>query len=103
MPSSVAVLKLSKHAKLKEANLFMKISNHPSIVSFFGLCYEDNERYLVTEYSEHGSVNDAMERFEDDFTMQHKLVIVQQACSAMSYLSDSSLLHGNLQARNILL
>eukprot|EP00960_Hanusia_phi_P046880 758085-Hanusia_phi.AAC.1 len=103
LPSSVAVLKLSRNTKLKEANLFMKISHHPCIVNFFGLCCEESERYLVTEYSNFGSVNDAMERFEDDFTLDHKLVIIQQACMGMCFLSDSQLLHGNLQARNILL
>ncbi|OWK11858.1 TYK2 [Cervus elaphus hippelaphus] len=58
---------------------------------------------MVTEYVEHGPLDVWLRRERGRVPLAWKLAVAQQLASALSYLEDKSLVHGNVCGRNILL
>uniref|UniRef100_A0A2K5KJN0 Tyrosine-protein kinase n=1 Tax=Cercocebus atys TaxID=9531 RepID=A0A2K5KJN0_CERAT len=58
---------------------------------------------MVTEYVEHGPLDVWLRRERGHVPMAWKMVVAQQLASALSYLENKNLVHGNVCGRNILL
>uniref|UniRef100_A0A8C7EXY7 Tyrosine-protein kinase n=1 Tax=Neovison vison TaxID=452646 RepID=A0A8C7EXY7_NEOVI len=58
---------------------------------------------MVAEYVEHGPLDVWLRREKGHVPVAWKVVVAQQLASALSYLEDKSLVHGNVCGRNILL
>ncbi|KAK2087340.1 Non-receptor tyrosine-protein kinase tyk2 [Saguinus oedipus] len=58
---------------------------------------------MVTEYVEHGPLDVWLRRERGCVPMAWKMVVAQQLASALSYLENKNLVHGNVCGRNILL
>ena len=59
----VAVKSLTKEAfseMMREASLLARVSSHPNITRFFGVCSEDGHECIVIEYAPSGSLEDAL-------------------------------------------
>uniref|UniRef100_A0A8C7BY69 Tyrosine-protein kinase n=1 Tax=Neovison vison TaxID=452646 RepID=A0A8C7BY69_NEOVI len=69
-----------------------------------GLCSGwDFADIMVAEYVEHGPLDVWLRREKGHVPVAWKVVVAQQLASALSYLEDKSLVHGNVCGRNILL
>ena len=57
---------------------------------------------MLTELAEGGSLDTFLEEHEEEMTLEHQLIILQQVCSAMQTLAHAGLVHRDLAARNVL-
>ncbi|KAM4887648.1 non-receptor tyrosine-protein kinase TYK2 isoform 1-T4 [Thomomys bottae] len=84
------------------ASLMSQVS-HSHLAFVHGVCVRGSENIMVTEYVEHGPLDVWLRRERGHVPMAWKVVVAQQLASALSYLEDKSLVHGNVCGRNILL
>jgi serine/threonine protein kinase len=100
----VAVLKIRNlQSCTTEFKFFLKLGRHPRLVRFMGHCTDGNDQLLLTEFAEFGSLSDVYESIEDQISMAHQRIMLQQICQGMEYLAAEGLLHRDLAARNVLL
>ncbi|XP_059015922.1 non-receptor tyrosine-protein kinase TYK2 isoform X1 [Mustela lutreola] len=100
------------------ASLMSQVS-HVHLAFVHGICVHGSERsgrqvgglcsawdfadIMVAEYVEHGPLDVWLRREKGHVPVAWKVVVAQQLASALSYLEDKSLVHGNVCGRNILL
>eukprot|EP01114_Cavostelium_apophysatum_P018373 TRINITY_DN5676_c0_g1_i1.p1 TRINITY_DN5676_c0_g1~~TRINITY_DN5676_c0_g1_i1.p1 ORF type:complete len:932 (-),score=119.97 TRINITY_DN5676_c0_g1_i1:18-2813(-) len=88
---------------ISEAAMLMKIK-HPNCVLFLGV-YNDpvtRDRFIVTEYCEHGSVLQYFESNSKNLDLTALLKIAFDAAKGMAYLEENNVVHRDLAARNLL-
>ncbi|XP_021100558.1 non-receptor tyrosine-protein kinase TYK2 isoform X6 [Heterocephalus glaber] len=84
------------------ASLMSQVS-HAHLAFLHGVCVRGSENVMVTEFVEHGPLDVWLRRERGCVPLAWKLVVAQQLASALSYLEDKNLVHGNVCGRNILL
>nr|XP_011730259.1 non-receptor tyrosine-protein kinase TYK2 isoform X6 [Macaca nemestrina] len=84
------------------ASLMSQVS-HVHLAFVHGVCVRGPENIMVTEYVEHGPLDVWLRRERGHVPMAWKMVVAQQLASALSYLENKNLVHGNVCGRNILL
>uniref|UniRef100_A0A452S216 Tyrosine-protein kinase n=1 Tax=Ursus americanus TaxID=9643 RepID=A0A452S216_URSAM len=84
------------------ASLMSQVS-HVHLAFVHGICVHGSENIMVTEYVEHGPLDVWLRREKGHTPVAWKVVVAQQLASALSYLEDKNLVHGNVCGRNILL
>ncbi|XP_077624056.1 non-receptor tyrosine-protein kinase TYK2 [Crocuta crocuta] len=84
------------------ASLMSQVS-HVHLAFVHGVCVHGSENIMVTEYVEHGPVDVWLRRERGHVPVAWKVAVAQQLASALSYLEDKSLVHGNVCGRNVLL
>lgn len=84
------------------ASLMSQVS-HAHLAFVHGVCVRGSENIMVTEFVEHGPLDVWLRRERGRLPLAWKLVVAQQLASALSYLEDKNLVHGNVCGRNILL
>jgi len=82
-----------------EAELLRKC-NHPNVVRFFGVYFEENKPYIVMEYMNHGDVLSLLK--EQILSLKQLNSIVYQALQGMVNLEERKIIHSDLAARNLL-
>ncbi|OGT07775.1 MAG: hypothetical protein A2X78_00835 [Gammaproteobacteria bacterium GWE2_37_16] len=88
----------------READIMRKLA-HKNIISFFGLCLEENKYTIVMEYMGRGSLD---KNFQSDTNLGHWAVRYQVASDiseGLAYLHKQNppILHHDLKSANILL
>ncbi|XP_044286003.1 tyrosine-protein kinase JAK1 isoform X2 [Varanus komodoensis] len=89
-------------AFFETASMMRQIS-HKYIVLLHGVCVRDVENIMVEEFVEFGPLDLFMHRKSDVLTTPWKFKVAKQLASALSYLEDKNLVHGNVCTKNILL
>lgn len=89
-------------AFFETASMMRQIS-HRHIVLLHGVCVRDVENIMVEEFVEFGPLDIFMHRKSDMLTTPWKFKVAKQLASALSYLEDKNLVHGNVCTKNILL
>nr|XP_034978672.1 tyrosine-protein kinase JAK1 [Zootoca vivipara]XP_034978673.1 tyrosine-protein kinase JAK1 [Zootoca vivipara] len=89
-------------AFFETASMMRQIS-HKHIVLLHGVCVRDVENIMVEEFVEFGPLDLFMHRKSDLLTTPWKFKVAKQLASALSYLEDKDLVHGNVCTKNILL
>ncbi|XP_008576232.1 PREDICTED: non-receptor tyrosine-protein kinase TYK2 [Galeopterus variegatus] len=84
------------------ASLMSQVS-HVHLAFVHGVCVRGSDNIMVTEYVEHGPLDVWLRRQRGHLPMAWKVTVAQQLASALSYLEDKNLVHGNVCGRNILL
>ncbi|XP_029398729.1 non-receptor tyrosine-protein kinase TYK2 isoform X2 [Mus pahari] len=84
------------------ASLMSQVS-HMHLAFLHGVCVRGSENIIVTEFVEHGPLDVWLRRQRGQVPMTWKMAVAQQLASALSYLEDKNLVHGNVCGRNILL
>nr|KAF6378500.1 Janus kinase 1 [Myotis myotis] len=86
-----------------EAASMMRQVSHKHIVYLYGVCVRDVENIMVEEFVEGGPLDLFMHRKSDVLTTPWKFKVAKQLASALSYLEDKDLVHGNVCTKNLLL
>lgn len=101
--TTVAVLQVRSGDVAAEAAVLLRIGRHPRLVTFIGQCHAPgSDVLLLTEFAPMGSLRTVIEEVEDDITLQHKVVIIQQVVAGMEALALQKLIHRDLALRNVL-
>ncbi|XP_060037700.1 non-receptor tyrosine-protein kinase TYK2 isoform X2 [Erinaceus europaeus] len=86
-----------------ETASFMSQVSHVHLTFLHGVCVRGSENIIVTEFVEHGPLDMWLRRERGHVSVAWKLLVAQQLASALSYLEDKNLTHGNVCGRNVLL
>ncbi|NP_001086862.1 Janus kinase 1 (a protein tyrosine kinase) S homeolog [Xenopus laevis] len=86
-----------------ETASMMRQVSHKHIVLLHGVCVRDVENIMVEEFVDFGPLDLFMHRKSDVLTTPWKFKVAKQLASALSYLEDKDLVHGNVCTKNILL
>ncbi|XP_072275500.1 tyrosine-protein kinase JAK1 [Pyxicephalus adspersus] len=86
-----------------ETASMMRQVSHKHIVLLHGVCVRDVENIMVEEFVDFGPLDLFMHRRSECLTTPWKFQVAKQLASALSYLEDKDLVHGNVRTKNILL
>ncbi|KGL74836.1 Tyrosine-protein kinase JAK1, partial [Tinamus guttatus] len=86
-----------------ETASMMRQVSHKHIVLLHGVCVRDVENIMVEEFVEFGPLDLFMHRRSEVLTTPWKFKVAKQLASALSYLEDKDLVHGNVCTKNMLL
>ncbi|NWT20849.1 JAK1 kinase, partial [Vireo altiloquus] len=86
-----------------ETASMMRQVSHKHIVLLHGVCVRDVENIMVEEFVEFGPLDLFMHKKSEVLTTPWKFKVAKQLASALSYLEDKDLVHGNVCTKNILL
>ena len=67
-----------------------------------GQCLDSGQNSLFAVFAELGSLSNSFETWEDTITLNHSLFIMEQIAEGMAHLTESSVIHQDLAARNVL-
>mmetsp|Transcript_16240 Transcript_16240/g.33375 ORF Transcript_16240/g.33375 Transcript_16240/m.33375 type:complete len:1289 (+) Transcript_16240:43-3909(+) len=90
----------------QEAGLIARL-HHPNVVRFYGVCYQDDHFYIVTEYC-HENLSQALRRLKEERKKEPvpfdlALNLAYQIAKGMQYLHSKSVIHRDLKPENILI
>ncbi|XP_029441138.1 non-receptor tyrosine-protein kinase TYK2 [Rhinatrema bivittatum] len=89
-------------AFFETASLMSQVS-HLHLAFVHGVCVRGSENIMVEEFVEHGPLDLALQKNKGQLSPAWKSTVAKQLASALSYLEDKNLVHGNVCAKNILL
>ncbi|NXD88739.1 TYK2 kinase, partial [Halcyon senegalensis] len=89
-------------AFFETASLMSQVS-HGHLAFVHGVCVRGSENIMVEEFVEHGPLDVLLRKEKGRITVGWKITVAKQLASALSYLEDKNLVHGNVCAKNILL
>uniref|UniRef100_A0A8C3U0Q1 non-specific protein-tyrosine kinase n=1 Tax=Catharus ustulatus TaxID=91951 RepID=A0A8C3U0Q1_CATUS len=89
-------------AFFESASLMSQVS-HAHLTFVHGVCVRGSENILVEEFVEHGPLDVLLRKEKGKISVGWKISVAKQLGSALSYLEDKKLVHGNVCARNVLL
>eukprot|EP00041_Stephanoeca_diplocostata_P030351 m.917454 g.917454 ORF g.917454 m.917454 type:complete len:644 (-) comp23738_c0_seq66:1804-3735(-) len=102
-PISVAVMELKDgSAVITEAKTLIKLSKHPRLLRYIGMCTERSPPCLLTEFAPFGALSEAVFKNQKSISPAHELTILQQICAGMEMLAHESVVHRDLALRNVL-
>lgn len=102
----IRALKVIQKSTLHEDEIYsegevLKDLSHPNIIKIFDVYYYDQSIYLIEEYIEGGDLFSKLSKM-DHFSEKISLYIMKQVFSAVYYLHENSLIHGDLKLENIM-
>ncbi|KAG7223186.1 hypothetical protein INR49_015794 [Caranx melampygus] len=83
------------------ASIMSQVS-HSHLVFVHGVSVKGSENIMVEEYFEFGPLDVFLRKEKASVTPQWKFIVAKQLATALSYLENKGLVHGNVCARNIL-
>ncbi|XP_069737720.1 non-receptor tyrosine-protein kinase TYK2-like isoform X2 [Phaenicophaeus curvirostris] len=89
-------------AFFETASLMSQVS-HVHLAFVHGVCVRGSENIMVEEFVEHGPLDVLLRKEKGRIGVGWKITVAKQLASALSYLEDKNLVHGNVCAKNILL
>ena len=87
---------------LKEIRL-LTITQHPNVLSFYGIEHKQQKRYLITEYCEAGTLRDLLNQNKFVISIECKLRIIIDILDGLNCIHQKDIIHRDLKPENILL
>ena len=81
----------------------MKMLHHPNVISLRGVCSKVEPIYIITEFMANGNMVKYLRSVGRKTVMSQLLTWTGQICTGMSHLEQSSIIHRDVAARNILI
>ncbi|XP_061079536.1 non-receptor tyrosine-protein kinase TYK2 [Conger conger] len=88
-------------AFFETASLMSQVS-HSHLVFVHGVSVKGSENIMVEEFVEYGPLDIFLQKERGVVTPQWKFTVAKQLASALTYLENKRLVHGNVCAKNIL-
>ncbi|XP_067333658.1 non-receptor tyrosine-protein kinase TYK2 isoform X2 [Channa argus] len=85
-----------------ETASFMSKVSHRHLVFIHGVSVKGTENIMVEEFVEFGPLDVFLRKEKASVTPQWKFIVAKQLASALSYLENKRLVHGNVCAKNTL-
>lgn len=86
---------------LREMRILLSLE-HPNIVRCLGVQHHFQERYLVTEYCEGGTLRDLLDK-PAEISVEQKLKIITDILEGLNHAHQEKIIHRDLKPENILL
>lgn len=86
---------------LREMRILLSLE-HPNIVRCLGIQHHFQERYLVTEYCEGGTLRNLLEK-ATEISIEQKLKIITDILDGLNQAHQGGIIHRDLKPENILL
>ncbi|XP_055520185.1 non-receptor tyrosine-protein kinase TYK2 [Leucoraja erinacea] len=83
------------------ASLMSQVS-HAHLAFVHGVCVRGSENIIVEEYVEFGPLDVMLRKEKGKMSPGWSLTVIQQLASALSYLEDKNMVHGNICCKNVL-
>jgi len=81
----------------------LKLCQHPNIIKFFEFFEDQDNYYLVKEYTLGGNLQTYLESIKFKLSNKEAIKAIQCLCSAIFYLHNMGILHRDLNANNIIM
>ncbi len=75
--------------------------DHPNILPFLEFGEGEGLLYVVTPFVTPGTLEDLLVRVGGRFSAMQALPIMQQLCSAVQYVHNHDVIHGNIKPTNV--
>ena len=92
---------ISTRQFLSEIHILFTLQ-HPHIVSSFGLEHQEQNRYLISEYCESGTLRTFIDS-QYHISIEQKLKLILDILDGLSYIHSENVIHRDLKPDNILL
>ena len=87
----------------REVQILSSVSQHPHIISFYGISINYPDLFIVTEFAEKGSLFDYLHKEKQVPTVDQSLAWALHVAMAMRHLHNHDIIHRDLKSANILL
>ena len=87
----------------QEVQILSSIPKHPYIISFYGVCKNYPDIFIVTEFAQEGSLFNYLHKEKQVPYSSLSLTWAQQVAHGMEYLHSYDIIHRDLKSANILL
>ena len=92
---------ISTRQFLSEVNILLTLQ-HPHIVSCLGVEYQNQKRYLMSEYCDGGTLRTFIDQ-KFDLSIEQKLKLIIDILNGLDYIHNNDIIHRDLKPDNILL
>ncbi|CAB5388442.1 unnamed protein product [Rhizophagus irregularis] len=94
-----------KEEIINEIKITKIASQHPNIIRFYGVTRsQDKSNYsLVLEYADGGTLGNYLRANTETFKWESQLQFAKEIASAVSWLHDNRIIHGDINPKNILI
>lgn len=86
----------------KEIKILNEIKDHPNIINFYGLIYQDLQYNIVLEYANNSNLNDYLQTHFKDLDWKDKINIAKDISRGLLYIHNKNIIHNDLHPKNIL-
>ncbi|KAI9470491.1 MAG: hypothetical protein EXX96DRAFT_358928 [Benjaminiella poitrasii] len=96
--------KLKIDDAIREEVALMKVSRHPKLVEFIGICVEPHSTFIAEEYCAKGSLADVLANPDIDLSWIFKFSLINDLLEGLDFLQHSRFIyHGNLTSFSCLI
>ncbi|KAF0550264.1 kinase-like protein [Gigaspora margarita] len=89
---------------IKELKLLRRASNHPNIISFYGVTKDyDGHYHMVMQYANEGTLREYLKVEFNNLQWKNKLCIAREIALGLLFLHDNNIVHRDLHSKNILI
>lgn len=90
-------------AAVKEELMLHQTLRNPYIVQLIGACTVQPAMCLITEFAQHGSLEEFVQEAKQDIPLRLRLAFLHDIARGMSFLHHCGIVHGRLKSSNLLL
>ncbi|XP_024921573.1 LIM domain kinase 1 isoform X2 [Cynoglossus semilaevis] len=86
---------------LKEVKV-MRCLDHPNVLKFIGLFYQDKRIHFISEYIQGGTLRETITKTDKDFPWRIRVSYAKDIAAGMAYLHSMNVIHRDLNSYNCL-
>ncbi|KAF0503045.1 kinase-like protein [Gigaspora margarita] len=87
-----------------ELKLLKSVSNHPNIISFYGVTKDNNGNFnMILEYANEGTLREYLMTNFAKLQWTDKLYMAKEIALSLLFLHDNNIIHRDLHSKNILI
>ncbi|CAI2195872.1 10223_t:CDS:2, partial [Funneliformis geosporum] len=92
-----------KNSIRNQVTIFKEFQDWPNIIKFYGLAYDENKSYLVTEWADFGNLREFYTAHERRIDETLKLRISLDIARGLNFLRSVGIVHRDIRSKSILI